>query len=144
MLTFFGAQIVVNSSDRGLCGGINSGVAKNARIQANELTAAGEKVAFAMIGDKARGQLNRTHGSLFEESFDEHNKQPVTFSTVLAVVDRLSKVRAYAAGVVRSNVSRFVRSASWLVCRGFPLLRISCTHGGAGLGCIFDKASHTH
>jgi len=50
-------QLIANSSDRGLCGGINSGVAKAVRLKSNDLTNEGEEVSISLVGDKARGQV---------------------------------------------------------------------------------------
>jgi len=95
--------LIANSSDRGLCGGINSGVAKAVRLKSNDLTNEGEEVSISLVGDKARGQLARTHAQSFEHAFDEHNKQPVTFATVLALADDLSQTDASNVTIVHNH-----------------------------------------
>lgn len=95
--------LLVNSSDRGLCGGINSGVAKYARNMSVELTAEGSEFAISLTGDKARGQLARTHAQHFEDAFDEHNKQPVTFATVMAMCDDLATTDASAVDIIHNH-----------------------------------------
>merc|ERR1719478_1676950 len=72
--------IICNASDRGLCGGINSGAAKYTRLLDARLEASGQNVSIACIGDKGRGQLQRTHGDKILYSVDEHQKAP-TFAT---------------------------------------------------------------
>jgi F-type H+-transporting ATPase subunit gamma len=93
-------MLLANSSDKGLCGGINSGVAKATRLRAAELSSAGRDVSISMVGDKARGQLSRESGSLFHHAFDEANKQPVTFATVLAMSEDLASTDASEVEIV--------------------------------------------
>lgn len=51
--------IVPFSSERGLCGGINSFISRNTRNIVATLTAAGKDCDVVIIGDKGRGQLRR-------------------------------------------------------------------------------------
>ena len=53
--------LFATSSDRGLCGGIHSGMAK--AIKANiEAMAGASNPIIVVYGDKVRGILQRTHG----------------------------------------------------------------------------------
>jgi len=74
-------MVVCNSADRGLCGGINSQVSKQTRIYVDELKNQGHSVQIVTVGDKGRGQLNRTHGEDITYSVDQHTKAPITFGT---------------------------------------------------------------
>ena len=51
------------SSDRGLCGGIHSGMAKAIKAKL-ETKASGVNPMIVICGDKVRGILQRTHGKL--------------------------------------------------------------------------------
>ena len=51
--------LVVATSERGLCGGFNSSIAKLARAKAKELIAAGKAVKIITVGKKGREQLKR-------------------------------------------------------------------------------------
>ncbi|AML50080.1 MULTISPECIES: F0F1 ATP synthase subunit gamma [Falsihalocynthiibacter] len=51
--------LVVMTSERGLCGGFNSSIAKLARAKAQELQAAGKTVKILTVGKKGRDQLKR-------------------------------------------------------------------------------------
>jgi len=95
--------LLVNSSDRGLCGGINSGVAKAARLRASDLASEGKDVAITLTGDKARGQLARSHSEFFEHAFDEHNKQPVTFATVMAMTSDIAETDAHNVEIIHNH-----------------------------------------
>lgn len=52
-------MLVVMTSERGLCGGFNSSIAKLARAKAQALIAAGKTVKILTVGKKGREQLRR-------------------------------------------------------------------------------------
>jgi len=80
--------VVAVTSDRGLCGGINSAVAKEIRnaMPALEKTS---KVAILTVGDKGKAALSRTQGHLFWRTLTECWKQPMNFLTASALADRM-------------------------------------------------------
>ncbi len=51
--------LIVATSERGLCGGFNSSIAKMARAHAEKLLAAGKTVKMLTVGKKGREQLKR-------------------------------------------------------------------------------------
>jgi F-type H+-transporting ATPase subunit gamma len=55
--------LVVATSERGLCGGFNSSIAKLARAHASKLLAAGKTVKILTVGKKGREQLRRDFSS---------------------------------------------------------------------------------
>jgi len=81
--------ILVNSSDRGLCGGINSYVAKATRAKLEILKRDNVPATVVVIGEKGRGQLNRTHAKSIEYSVDEHCKPAISFATCATIADRV-------------------------------------------------------
>jgi F-type H+-transporting ATPase subunit gamma len=54
--------LVVFSSDRGLCGGLNSTAVKFAKARINQLAASGHEVKIFCVGRKAYEQLKSTYG----------------------------------------------------------------------------------
>ncbi|MEO1100865.1 MAG: F0F1 ATP synthase subunit gamma [Pseudomonadota bacterium] len=62
--------LVVMTAERGLCGGFNANVAKRARIQIEELRAAGKTVKIITVGKKGRDMLGRDYGDLFIDHVD--------------------------------------------------------------------------
>jgi F-type H+-transporting ATPase subunit gamma len=60
--------LIVATSERGLCGGFNSSIAKLARAKAQELMAAGKTVKMLTVGKKGREQLKRD----FSENMIDH------------------------------------------------------------------------
>lgn len=51
--------LVVMTSERGLCGGFNANISKQARLKAQELKAAGKTVKILTVGKKGRDALRR-------------------------------------------------------------------------------------
>jgi len=62
--------LIVATSERGLCGGFNSSIAKLARAHANELVAAGKTVKMITVGKKGRDQLKRDFGDIMIHHVD--------------------------------------------------------------------------
>jgi len=76
--------LVAVTSDRGLCGGIHTGVAKQIRILlagAKETT----DTKVVCIGDKSKSMLQRQYGSKMLFSVNEIGKRPVTFLDASAI-----------------------------------------------------------
>ncbi|NRB20253.1 MAG: F0F1 ATP synthase subunit gamma [Rhodobacteraceae bacterium] len=57
--------LVVMTSERGLCGGFNSSIAKLARLKAQELKSAGKTVKILTVGKKGRDNLKRDLGDAY-------------------------------------------------------------------------------
>jgi F-type H+-transporting ATPase subunit gamma len=82
-------MLTVISSDRGLCGGINSYISKATRSKIETIVHSGNDVRIAVIGEKGRSQISRTHGQHIDISIDEHTKQGLTYATCLSIADRI-------------------------------------------------------
>ncbi|KAG0227962.1 atp3 gamma subunit of the F1 sector of mitochondrial F1F0 ATP synthase [Actinomortierella wolfii] len=87
---------IVTSSDRGLCGGIHSSVAKAARRQLETAPAASQQVI--VLGDKSKTQMSRTHKENITLSFNQIGKAIPTFAEAAAVADTIK-----ASGVKFDN-----------------------------------------
>eukprot|EP01147_Barroeca_monosierra_P007846 gene7846-680_t len=70
--------ILAVSSDRGLCGGIHSGLCKAIRSKINTIPE-GSEFKLATIGDKPRGILSRSFPSSLNLSANEVGRLPPTF-----------------------------------------------------------------
>ncbi|WP_411025548.1 F0F1 ATP synthase subunit gamma, partial [Salmonella sp. s55004] len=70
--------IIAASSDRGLCGGIHSNIAKAVR---RSILDKGDdiNVKVVVVGDKARTQLEKLHGKYIMLSVNEYGRKPPTF-----------------------------------------------------------------
>ncbi len=62
--------LVVVNTDKGLCGGLNSNIVKEAKLQAKALIAAGKTVTFYLVGKKGRAPLRREYPSAIADQFD--------------------------------------------------------------------------
>ncbi len=65
--------LVVMTSERGLCGGFNTNIAKLARQRASDLTANGKTVKILTVGKKGRDQMKRNFGDMFVGHVDMSN-----------------------------------------------------------------------
>src|SRR5260370_38733520 len=63
-----GHLVAVATSDRGLAGGLNATILREARRRIRELDNAGKTVKILTIGLKGRNSLPRTYGQLFPAS----------------------------------------------------------------------------
>jgi len=69
--------LVVVNTDKGLCGGLNSNIVKEAKTQAKKLIAAGKDVQFYLIGKKGRAPIKRDYAQRIAKLFDTaHIKNP--------------------------------------------------------------------
>jgi len=59
------------TSDKGLCGGVNTFITRSVRNCVNSLHEQGKECDIAVIGDKGRGQLRRLYGESIKVSMTE-------------------------------------------------------------------------
>ena len=88
--------LVVATSDRGLAGGFNASILREARRRIRELQGAGKTVKLLTIGRKGRDGLRRDHSRLIIESLTEVGRPKLTFESAQDVADRL--LRRFEAG----------------------------------------------
>ncbi|GAU93686.1 hypothetical protein RvY_05584 [Ramazzottius varieornatus] len=81
--------VVAISSDRGLCGGIHSGVAKAIRNDINDQGLDRDNIKIVAVGDKARGILQRTMRDNFLLSVKELGRMPPTFGDASEVAEAI-------------------------------------------------------
>jgi F-type H+-transporting ATPase subunit gamma len=72
--------LVVITSDRGLAGGFNASVAREARREIARLTQAGKTVKLMTVGRKGRDTLRRDHGSRLGQTFEGIGRQRLSFT----------------------------------------------------------------
>ncbi|KAF9285842.1 atp3 gamma subunit of the F1 sector of mitochondrial F1F0 ATP synthase [Linnemannia elongata] len=77
---------IVSSSDRGLCGGIHSSVAKATR---RLIAQDGSSSGIVVLGDKAKNQMSRTHRGDIQMSFNQIGKAIPTFAEACAAADTI-------------------------------------------------------
>lgn len=80
--------IVPFTSDKGLCGGINSFISRKSRDMVKTLTEQGKEADVVVIGDKGRGQMRRTLGDHIKRSATEV-ESPGTYALASALATEL-------------------------------------------------------
>jgi len=81
---------IVTSSDRGLCGGIHSSVAKAAKKDIEQGEGVGKECTIVALGDKPKQQLVRgTVGDDVALSFNQIGRAVPTFNDALAIADKI-------------------------------------------------------
>jgi F-type H+-transporting ATPase subunit gamma len=78
--------LIVCSSDKGLCGGIHSGMSRKAR----KLLAENPDIELVIVGEKCKSQLGRSNPRQVKLSFAGVGKDVPTFSDAQAIADQIS------------------------------------------------------
>jgi F-type H+-transporting ATPase subunit gamma len=81
--------LVVVNTDKGLCGGLNSNLVKQAKVKARELLAEGKSVEFYLVGKKGRAPLKREYPSLIGAGFDTSTVKTPGFTEAEAIANEL-------------------------------------------------------
>jgi F-type H+-transporting ATPase subunit gamma len=79
--------LVPVSSDKGLCGGINSTVVKYSKVVAG--LSGAQVPLLTIIGEKARGQLSKAYAETLTGAIVDLSKVPLTFATASLVSDTI-------------------------------------------------------
>ena len=82
--------VIVATSDRGLCGGFNSTIVRDARRMIRALQNDGKTVKILTIGRKGRSQLNRDFGSMIVDSVVDVGRQRLGFADAADISTRIS------------------------------------------------------
>ncbi|OJD27254.1 ATP synthase F1, gamma subunit [Blastomyces percursus] len=99
---------VVASSDKGLCGGIHSGLSKATRRMVLDQPNAD----IVVLGDKAKGQLARTNEKDMVLSFANVGKDIPTFAEAQAIADQISQLPTDYASV-KIIYNKFVNAQTY-------------------------------
>jgi F-type H+-transporting ATPase subunit gamma len=81
--------LVVATSDRGLAGGFNATILREARRQIRTLTGAGRDVKILTIGRKGRDGLRRDHAGLIHDSLTDIGRRRVSFDEARDISHRI-------------------------------------------------------
>jgi len=96
------------TSDKGLCGGVNSAVNKQVRLNLLEEEAKGNVVKIMVLGGKGVAGLKRLFGDRFSTSFEEASKSPWTYATASLIAERLIKANPARAKIVSNTFKSMV------------------------------------
>ena len=81
--------LVVVNTDKGLCGGLNSNIVKEAKKQAAKLLAEGKTVTFYLVGKKGRAPIKRDYADRIDHHFDTSAVRNIGFTEAEAIADDL-------------------------------------------------------
>ena len=84
--------VVVATADRGLCGGFNSSIVREARRRIDQLVRDGKEVKVLCLGRKGRDQLRRFHGQRIIDTIEDLNRPYVKFDPAAEVADRIARM----------------------------------------------------
>lgn len=79
--------LIVASSDKGLCGGVHSGLTRAARKMMNDKPG---EYDIVVLGEKCKAQLSRSNAKQLVLSFSGVGRNVPTFADAQAVADRIS------------------------------------------------------
>ena len=88
--------LIVISSDRGLCGGFNGTIVREARRQIARLEGEGKTVKVMTVGRKARDQIRRTHPKSVFHSYEDIGRKRLSFSEADTITTKVLEL--YEAG----------------------------------------------
>ena len=88
--------LVVVNTDKGLCGGLNSNIVKEAKTQAKALIAEGKDVAFYLVGKKGRAPIKREYEKRIAKHYDTSTVKQPGFEEAEAIASEL--VAMFEAG----------------------------------------------
>ena len=80
---------VVATSDRGLAGGFNSSILREARRRIRELEASGKRVMLLIVGRKGRDGLRREYSRFIRDSLTEVGRRRLSFDEARDIADRI-------------------------------------------------------
>ena len=82
--------VVVMTANRGLCGGFNSNIVRNARGLIRELLEQGKTVKILCVGRKGRDNLRRDYRNLIVDTVTEFGRKTVLFSEADVVATKIT------------------------------------------------------
>ncbi len=88
--------VVVATADRGLCGGFNGNIAREARRRIEALLKEGKTVKILCVGRKGRDQLRRSYEHLIVETLENLTKPSVKFDAAKMISSRM--IELFEAG----------------------------------------------
>jgi F-type H+-transporting ATPase subunit gamma len=99
---------VAITSDKGLCGGVNTQVAKVVRKGVNDEEAKGNAAKILVVGGKGVSSMKRLFGDRFSSSFEETSKQRFTFATASIIAERIIAAKPQRCKVVFNEFRNMV------------------------------------
>ncbi|MBH1943334.1 F0F1 ATP synthase subunit gamma [Erythrobacter sp. YJ-T3-07] len=103
--------LVVVNTDKGLCGGLNANIVKEALRKAAALREAGKTVEFYLVGRKGRAPIKRANASAIAKHFDTSDVRTPGFNEAEAIANELLEMFEAGAFDVAHLVYPIFKSA---------------------------------
>ncbi|HET8726151.1 MAG TPA: F0F1 ATP synthase subunit gamma [Alphaproteobacteria bacterium] len=123
--------LVVVTSDRGLAGGFNAQINREARKRVRALKAEGKTVKILTVGRKGRDNLRRDFASNIVESFTEIDKPRLSFEVADRITDRVLEMFEAGEFDVCTVIYNRFRSAIAQIPTAQQLIPVSLPEGEA-------------
>jgi F-type H+-transporting ATPase subunit gamma len=123
--------LIVATSDRGLAGGFNASILREARRQIRALLADGKEVKLLTIGRKGRDSLRRDYSRLIHDSLVEIGRRRVSFDEARDVAGRVLAMFASGEFDVCTVVFNRFRSAMTQIVTARQLIPLAVPEGAA-------------
>ncbi len=81
--------LVVVNTDKGLCGGLNANIVKEAKKQAAKLIAEGKDVSFYLVGKKGRAPIKRDYADKISHMYDTSEMKNPDFAEAEKIAQEL-------------------------------------------------------
>ncbi len=81
--------VVVATSDRGLCGGFNSTIVREAKSAIRRLQAGGKEVKLLCVGRRGRDMLRRDYGGLIIDTIEDVGRRRLGFGDAISITGRI-------------------------------------------------------
>ncbi|CAK9015294.1 ATP synthase subunit gamma [Durusdinium trenchii] len=107
-ITYVAVTSAPGRQDKGLCGGVNTAVAKQVRQGITAEEAKGNVSKVVVIGGKGVAVLKRLYGDRFTHSFEECSKVPFTFAAASLIAERLAASNPARCKVVSNEFKSMV------------------------------------
>ena len=124
--------LVVATADRGLCGGFNSCIVREARRQIAALRNQNKTVKILCIGRKGREQLNREFGDLIVDTLEDVARPRLTFASGDAIAARVREMFEAAVFDVCTIIFARFKSAMTQIVTTQQLIPFTAPPSGAG------------
>jgi len=107
-------MFVTVTSDKGLCGAVNSGITKTTKLSHADFQEAGKRPKIFVIGEKGRPALHNLHAEDIVETINGNWAVPTNFTQVSALATEALRTEADGAVIFfNTYVSAIAYAQSW-------------------------------
>src|SRR5436305_3272141 len=124
--------MVVATSDRGLAGGFNTSILREARRRIRELDNAGKTVKILTIGRKGRDSLRRDYGRLIHDSLTDIGRRRLSFEEARDISIRILALFESGGFDVCTIIYNRFRSAMTQIVTAQQLIPFAVSAGAPG------------